>query len=69
VTEIKIHFLEDFWTLWMTMQKTHVKETMSKESSKKKRKEKGGRKRRRIPEPASSKLGRRLPPRPRAARR
>ncbi|KAL9984788.1 hypothetical protein ACROYT_G007121 [Oculina patagonica] len=60
------HRITDFWTLWTTMQKAHVKTKLREASSKKK--DHGGTKsrRRRVPEKASSKLGRRLAPRPQA---
>ena len=48
------------------MQTAHVKKKMREEGAKTKQAE--GRKRKRVSQPASSSLGRRLPPRPRAAR-
>ena len=60
-------FFSDFWTLWTTFQKEHVKTKLREEGPKKKDQE-GAKSRRRkvLPEKASSKLGRRLASRPRA---
>lgn len=60
-------FFSDFWTLWTTFQKEHVKTKLREEGSKNKDQGSAKSRRRRVlPEKASSKLGRRLAPRPRA---